>query len=358
MLHFHRLKIADVRQETAEAVCVTFEVPKELEKEFRFVQGQHLNVRQQINGEDIRRSYSICSPVSDGLLRVGIKHVPDGLFSSWANGQLKAGDELEVMTPTGSFFTTLDPSHEKTYVAFVAGSGITPVLSIIGTTLETEPNSQFILFYGNKSRLSIMFLEALEDLKNRYLGRFSLHHILSREPQDAAIYHGRIDGDRALALCRAFAPVDQVDEFFVCGPSSMIDQVNGMLVTEGVASEHIHFERFGIAKENLLNVRQAKPKKTSADACKVTVTLDGHQRHYDMPMSGESVLEAGARAGLDLPFSCKGGVCGTCRTKVVSGEVDVAVDYALEPWEREAGFVLACQATPLTDALVIDYDEV
>ena len=358
MLHYHTLKVADVQSETENAVCVTFAVPDELRETFRYVQGQHLNVRKTLNGEDIRRSYSICSAVSDDCLRVGIKHVDGGVFSSFANAELRVGDELEVSSPTGSFHTRLDAAQAKTYAAFVAGSGITPVLSLIKTTLETEPHSRFLLFYGNRSRKTIMFLEELEDLKNEYLDRFSLAHLLSREPQDAAILNGRIDRDRCLELCAGFAPPTAVDEYFVCGPSTMIDEVDAALTELGVPADHIHFERFGVAAAQRLNVKQAPPRETTEDVCSVTVTLDGHRRQFEMGFDGESVLEAGARAGLDLPFSCKGGVCSTCRTKVLDGKVAVAVDYALEPWEKEAGFVLACQATPLTESLELDYDQV
>lgn len=357
MLHFHTLTIQSIAHTTPEAIVVTFDVPESLKNSFQFVQGQHVTLRCEIDGEDVRRSYSICCGVSHKHIKVGIKRVPGGVFSEYAHKHFKPGQQVDVMAPTGSFHTPLNASEQKRYAAFVAGSGITPVMSIIETTLSEEPDSSFMLFYGNQTRQSIMFLEELEALKNRYLNRLSLHYILSREPQEVELYNGRIDQEKVTQLSRVFAPVEHVDSYFICGPASMIDNAEQALLEMGARAEQIHIERFGTVDQNTVS-RKPAPVEASGDSCNVTVILDGHKRVFSMPFSGQTLLDAAAEAGLDMPFSCKGGVCGTCRTKLVSGKVDIQQDYALEPWEKEAGFVLACQARPLSDDITLNYDEV
>jgi len=360
MVQFHTLKVAEVRRETDDAVAITFDVPDALKDAFRFTQGQHVNVRTRINGEEVRRSYSICAGTDDGVLRIGVKRIDGGLFSSFANDDLKPGAELDVMTPRGHFYTPLDPKAARSYVAFAAGSGITPILSIIKTTLAREPKSDFTLVYGNRTRGSIMFREELEDLKNRYMGRFSVFHVLSREEQDVELLNGRIDADKVRALARGLIPVADVDEFFLCGPETMINAVKDALQDLGVDKEHIHFELFhtDLPAEVLAKRHKPKPKETHGDTVRVAVIVNGARTEFAMPVdSDESLLDAAMDAGADVPFSCKGGVCSTCRCKVIEGKVDMDINYALEDHEVEAGFVLSCQAHPLTDTVVLDFDE-
>ncbi|MCG8597862.1 MAG: phenylacetate-CoA oxygenase/reductase subunit PaaK [Kiloniellales bacterium] len=359
MARFHALKIADVVRETEDAVVVAFELPAELAEDYAFVQGQHLTLRREIDGEDLRRSYSICNGVDEDRLAIAIKKVEGGRFSSFANDSLKPGDTLEVMTPTGSFHTPLDPAQAKTYVAFAAGSGITPIASIIKTALAREPESRVLLFYGNRSVASIIFREALEDLKDRYLERFSLYHVLSREKQEVELFNGRLDAAKAEALVAAFCPAESIDEAFICGPGTMIEAVSGKLMELGLPEARIHFELFTTDVEvapELHPIQHGKIEGSGASA-EITVILDGVRTRFELPYDGESLLDAALKEGLDLPFSCKGGVCSTCRAKVVEGKVDMAVNYALEDAEVAAGFVLTCQSHPLTDTVVLDYDE-
>jgi ring-1,2-phenylacetyl-CoA epoxidase subunit PaaE len=359
MPRFHPLRIASVRPETEDTISVTFDVPPHLADAYRFVQGQHLTLRCEIGGEEVRRSYSICSGVHEGELRIAIKRLPGGVFSTYAGERLRPGEVVDVMTPIGRFFTPLDPASRKGYVAFAAGSGITPVLSIVKSALAVEPHSRFMLFFGNRTSASIIFREELEDLKNRYLGRFSLVHIFSREPQDIELLQGRIDGAKVERLCRSLIRVDSVDEFFICGPEAMIDEVVGRLKRLGVDPRRIHFELFNL---NPNQVRPPAPRPEAApvegrgEASRITVILDGKPTEFALPYRTDSILEAGRAAGADLPFACKSGVCCTCRARLIEGKVDMAVNYALEPAEVEAGFVLTCQSRPLTDRVVVDYD--
>ncbi len=359
MARFHALKIAEVARETEDAVVVTFELPAELAEDYAYLQGQHLTLRRDIGGEDIRRNYSICSGVDEARLSIAIKKVEGGRFSSFANEALKPGDTLDVMTPTGSFHTPLDPDHAKTYVAFAAGSGITPIISIIRTTLAREPESRFLLFYGNRSVASIIFREALEDMKDRYLDRFSLFHVLSRENQEVELFNGRLDAAKAEALLGAFCPLETIDEAFICGPGTMIEAVSDKLTELGLAEAKIHFELFTTDVERAPDLHPVEHGKVegSGDAAEITVILDGVRTRFQLPYDGESLLDAALKEGLDLPFSCKGGVCSTCRAKVAEGKVDMTVNYALEDAEIAAGFVLTCQSHPLTETVVLDYDE-
>ncbi len=359
MARFHALTIAEVARETEDAVVVTFDLPPELAEAYAYVQGQHLTLRRDIDGEDVRRNYSICSGVDEGRLSIAIKRVEGGRFSSFANDALKPGDRLEVMTPTGSFHTALDPAQAKTYVAFAAGSGITPIISIIKTTLAHEPDSRFLLFYGNRSVASIIFRETLEDLKDRYLERFSLYHVLSREKQEVELFNGRLDAEMAEALLSAFCPVESIEEAFICGPGTMIEAVSGKLTDLGLPEARIHFELFTTEVQRAPELRPVAHGKVegSGDAAEITVILDGVRTRFELPYDGESLLDAALKEGLDLPFSCKGGVCSTCRAKLVEGKVDMTVNYALEDAEVDAGFVLTCQSHPLTERIVLDYDE-
>lgn len=359
MPRFHPLKVASVRPETEDTVSVVFDVPEDLADEYRFIQGQHLTLRCEIDGEEVRRSYSICSGVDEGELRIAVKRLPGGAFSTYVSEHLRPGAVIDVMTPMGRFFTPLDPGNRKTYVAFAAGSGITPILSIVKSALAIEPRSRFLLFYGNRTGGSIIFREELEDLKNRHLGRLSLTHILSREPQEIELFQGRIDGAKVEALCRTLVRVEAVDEFFVCGPEAMIEEVRGALTRLGVDPRRIHFELFNL---NPSQLRPPAPRPRAArvegggEESRVAVILDGKRTEFGLPYNTDSVLDAGRRAGADLPFACKSGVCCTCRAKLLEGKVDMAANYALDPAEVQAGFVLTCQSRPLTDRVVVDYD--
>jgi ring-1,2-phenylacetyl-CoA epoxidase subunit PaaE len=351
---FHRLRVADVERLTDEAVAVTFEVPPELAEAYAFTPGQHLTLRATIDGGEVRRSYSICSTPSSGRLRVAVKLLEGGAFSGHANSALRPGDVLDVMTPAGRFGVTLDPQNVKRYVAVVAGSGITPVLSIAGAVLETEPRSTFTLVYGNRTSGSVMFAEELLDLKDRYPARFEMMHVLSREPHDADLLHGRIDAAKVEQLLDLVVPPSIVDDWFLCGPFGMVQQVRECLEARGVPKRSVHLELFHVDGEPPRVARRAAAEG-SDDAQEVTVRLDGRSSTFRMPPDG-SVLDATLAVRPDAPFACKGGVCGTCRARVVRGTVEMARNYALEPGEVEAGFVLACQSVPTSAVLELDFD--
>ncbi|TGE00557.1 1,2-phenylacetyl-CoA epoxidase subunit PaaE [Methylobacterium nonmethylotrophicum] len=353
---FHRLRVADIRRETPDAVSIAFAVPEEARAAFGFSCGQYLTLRTTIDGEEVRRSYSICSGVGEPELRVAIKRVEGGLFSGFANEAIAPGDEIEVMPPMGRFGVEILPDEARTFVGFAAGSGITPILSIIRTVLEAEPKSRFFLFYGNRATGSILFREALETLKDRFLDRLSVFHVLSRETQDLSVLNGRLDGEKAALFLRTIVPASLVDHAFVCGPSEMIDTVEGALLGLGLPRERVHVERFTPAEPG--RARAARPVSTAAaPAALATVITDGIAT--EVPVAeGEAVLDAAIRAGLDLPYSCRGGMCCTCRAKVVDGSVAMEVNYSLEPWEVEAGFVLTCQARPTSGRVTVDFDQV
>jgi len=350
---FHPLRVAEVRRETPDSVSLTFELPPAIANDFCFVQGQHIALRTVLDGEELRRSYSVCSGCDDRELRVAVKKVATGRFSIWVNEQLKPGDMIDVMTPEGRFFTPLAPEHEKHYVAFASGSGITPVLSLIRTALAREPRSRFTLVYGNRRQSSVMFHEALEDVKDRYLTRFRLYNVFSREEQDIELFNGRIDAAKVRQFLDALIPADTIDEAFVCGPASMIDEVEQALLDGGVSRDHVHVERFGVPGETA----SVPIDDAEAAEAKLTLIIDGVKREVDFHRGQHSILEAGRAAGLDLPYSCKGGMCSTCRGKLMEGQVKMAKNYALEPHEVAAGFVLTCQSYPLTERVSISYDE-
>jgi ring-1,2-phenylacetyl-CoA epoxidase subunit PaaE len=350
---FHSLRIAEVRRETQDSVSLRFDLPPALAPEYAFVQGQHVTLRTLLAGSEVRRSYSICAGVDDGELRVAIKQVPGGLFSGFANTRLRAGDTIDVLTPEGRFNTPLDPAHAKHYVAFAAGSGITPVLSLIKTTLAREPASRFTLFYGNRRQSSVMFLEALEDLKDRYLQRFTLHCLFSRDHQDVTLLNGRLDREKIFALVESLVPVDTIDEAFVCGPGAMIDEVASALRECGVPATRIHVERFGVP--GAAPAHRVEPG--DAPHATIEVVIDGTRREVEFFETDPSILDAALRAGIELPYSCRGGMCCTCRGKVLSGTVRMDKNYSLEPRDLEAGFVLTCQAHPLAERVVISFDD-
>lgn len=350
---FHPLKVAEVRRETADAVSLRFDVPAELSDDYRFVQGQHLNLKATVDGEEVRRSYSICAGVDDGELRVAIKKVPGGRFSTWANEHIRVGDVLEVMTPEGRFHTPLDAQTSRHYVAFAAGSGITPILSLIKTTLKAEPASRFTLIYGNRRQGSVMFGETLEDLKNRYLSRFVMYNLFSREEQEVPLFNGRLDREKVLAFVETLVPVDTIDAAFICGPGQMIDDVESGLLAAGLAAEQIHLERFGVP--DTAPTHHVEPG--DAAQARITIIADGLRREVDFRAEDPSILDVALKAGMDLPYSCKGGVCCTCRARVIEGKVRMDKNYTLEQPDVDAGFVLTCQAHPLTERVVISFDD-
>jgi ring-1,2-phenylacetyl-CoA epoxidase subunit PaaE len=356
MSKFYPLTVADVRHETRDAIAVTFAVPPELAASFAYEQGQHLTLRAQIGGEDVRRSYSICSAVQDGRLRVAIKRTPGGAFSTWANDTLKAGAVLDVMPPMGHFNVPLDAENARHYVAFVAGSGITPILSIIKTTLLTEPNSRFTLFYGNRASSTVIFKDELTDLKDSYMERFTIAYVMSREQQDIELFNGRITQEKCALFLRHWLRVEDIDVAFICGPEDMMHGVSSALQEAGLAKSQIKVELFAAS----IPKHQHKAREASVVArheTQVTVIMDGNHSTFSMDKDKESILDAGLRAGLDMRYSCKGGVCSTCRCKLVEGKVDMDANYALEDYEVARGFVLSCQSFPVTDSVVIDFDQ-
>jgi ring-1,2-phenylacetyl-CoA epoxidase subunit PaaE len=357
-VEFHRLKVADVRRETPDAVSIAFAVPPELRDEYRFNPGQHLTLRRNHNGEEVRRSYSICTGMDDDELRVAVKKIEGGLFSTLCNEQIRPGDEIDVMTPQGRFGIRPDPSAARHYLAIAAGSGITPILSLLRSILQREPKSHFALIYGNRNAQSIIFKEALEDLKDRFLNRLMVHHVLSREQQEIDLLSGHIDADKIATLLRSFAPANEVDHTFLCGPGALIEESRKTLMRLGMPQERIHIEYF--STDGLpVAARAAAPKRNGQAVEPVAtahVTLNGLS--HDIPVhEGETVVDAGLRAGLEMPYSCKGGMCCTCRAKLVAGEVKMDQNYSLEPWEMQAGYVLTCQSHPLTPDVTLDYDQ-
>ncbi len=354
MPKFHSLTIKDIRQETQDCVSIAFDVPSTLKADFEYIPGQYLTLRTDIEGEDIRRSYSICSGLDEDL-RVAVKQVEDGRFSTFANKVLKVGDSLQVMTPMGNFHSPISEENEKTYIAFAAGSGITPILSILKTVMQKEPKSKFTLFYGNKTMESIIFHEEIERLKNFFMNRLSVHHIMSREHLGVELYKGRIDTDKCRSFCNLFFSPTTVDEYFICGPEEMIHAVKDTLAEQGVEKSKIHFELFTTAGAAKKKVKKTKPEDIF-DA-QITIVLDGDAFDFSIKSDGDSILDTALKNGADLPFACKGGVCCTCRAKVIEGEVEMDVNYALEEDEVAAGYVLTCQAHPKTDKVVVNFDE-
>ena len=357
MSKFYPLQVAKVRHETRDTIAVTFDVPPELRAHFRFQQGQHLTLRTLIGGEDVRRSYSICSAVQDGTLRVAIKRTPGGVFSCWANDTLTAGATLDVMPPMGHFNVPLAPENRKHYLAFAAGSGITPILSIIKTTLIAEPHSQFTLIYGNRASSTVIFKEALTDLKDTYMGRLTLAYVMSREQQDIDLFNGRITQEKCAQLVRHWVRLDDIDVAFICGPEDMMQGVSAALQAGGMAKAAIKVELFAASIPKHLHQPRAQLDAEARQETEVTVILDGNHSTFVMERDKESVLDAGLRHGIDMRYSCKGGVCSTCRCKVLDGKVEMDVNYALEDYEIARGFVLSCQSFPVTDKVVIDFDQ-
>ncbi len=352
---FHKLTISAVENLTPDAVAIRFAVPQKLAKEFEFLPGQYLTLRAEIDGEDLRRSYSICASPKDGL-RVGIKKVEGGRFSTFAQN-LKPGDTLAVMQPEGRFTCYVDPTAARQFLLIAAGSGITPVLSIAHTVLEEEPESRITLLYGNQMTGSIMFRTELEDLKDRFLKRFHVHHILSREAQDVALFSGRIDLPRIKIMAeKGLIHPNQADGIYLCGPTEMTLQLSDYFQTSGISSNNIHTELFEPPGEVKPAVVDKAILEVVEQGVEVEVVLDGITRQFSLTDAEDTVLQAAGKSGLELPFSCAGGMCATCRCKVVEGEANMDRNFSLDTWEVEAGFVLACQSRPKSERLVLDFD--
>lgn len=356
MSRFHALEIAELTRETADAVSLRFAVPAELTDAYRYAQGQHLVVEARIDGEPVRRTYSICAGEDERDLRIAVRRIADGRFSAFANEALKPGDRLDVMPPAGSFHAELAPAKARLHLAIAAGSGITPILGIVKTVLAREPRSRVVLIYGNRSVDTILFREELEDLKNRYMTRLALHHVLSREAQDAEILQGHIDAAKLKAMAGRLFRAADVDEAYLCGPAGMIDEAAATLAELGLPPDRIRSERFHVAGTAQRAVAAASPRPHREGEAEVTIRLDGLTRRFAMSFDGDAIVDAGNAEGLNLPFSCKGGMCSTCRAKLVEGEVEMRLNYALTPKEVADGYVLTCQSHPVSARVVLDYD--
>ena len=354
---FHTLKICDVRKETDDTVSIAFEIPSELLSDYSYISGQYLTLRTMIDGEDIRRSYSLCSAPHENEWRVAVKQVENGKFSTFANNELKAGQDLDVMTPTGGFALRPDATLTRSIILFASGSGITPVLSIAKTVLKEEPNSDVTLFYGNKGFNSIIFREELEALKNKYMDRLRVVHVLSRESLGNAIQKGRIDKQKGLDLFDAFLKGTNPDAVYICGPEEMILGVKDAMLEKGLREDQVHFELFTTPGGAAKKIETAVADDSAEIAAKVTVIIDGDEMEINLSSKGQTILDAAQAAGADLPFACKGGVCCTCKAKVLEGSVKMDVNYSLEKDEVEAGFVLTCQSHPTSEVVVVSFDE-
>lgn len=350
---FYPIKLKEIRKTTEDCSVLTFDINDELKDTFSFKQGQYLTLKAEINGEEVRRSYSLCSSPLDNEWQVAVKKIEDGRFSTYANDVLKAGDILEVMAPNGKFYREVDKTSSRNYVAFAAGSGITPMHSIIKTHLSEEPNSTFKLFYFNQTIQSIILKEEVEGLKNKFLNRFELYHFLTKEERDAPLFNGRMTTEKMDSITNLLIDINSVDDFFICGPTEMIFLIRDYLQASGVAEERIHFELFGtpdaVKKEKKIDVN-------NSDMSDVSIINNGVKTSFLMNQGGENILDAALRNNADLPFACKGGVCCTCKAKLLEGEIDMEVNYALEKEEVEQGFILTCQAVPKTKNIIVDFD--
>jgi ring-1,2-phenylacetyl-CoA epoxidase subunit PaaE len=356
---FHPLRVKAITPDTQEAVIVTFEVPPPLQQVFGFTQGQYLTLRKEIDGEDLRRSYSICAGVDDGELRVGVRKVKGGVFSNWINEHLRPGDTVNVMAPQGRFFVPIEREAQRHHVGIAGGSGITPILSIMKTVLAREPKSRFTLVYGNRSLKSTMFKEELEDLKDKYMSRVVLHHVFSEEHTDAPINMGFLDRGKLAEFLSTLVPAGGIDHAFICGPFQMNDEAEAALLAAGVPEDRIHIERFGVPQQaaGAVGAVMHEAKPGDAEQARITIIRDGLKREIVFHKDQPSILDCASSAGMEVPFSCTSGVCGTCRAKVVEGDVRMDRNFALDKKEVAAGFVLTCQAHPMTERVVLSFDE-
>lgn len=357
MARFYPLTVTDITHTIRDAVVLTLAPPEDAAEEFAFIPGQYLTFRRDFDGTELRRSYSICAGQDDGVLQVGIKKIPDGAFSLWANESLRVGDRIEAMPPAGRFHTPLDAKNRKHYLGFAGGSGITPLLSILRTTLAREPMSEFTLVYANKAVSTIMFREELEDLKNRYLGRLSVIHILETDAQEIELFTGLVTEEKCTDLFRNWIDITSVDTAFICGPEPMMLGIARALRAHGMGDDQIKYELFKSAQPGRAKRKPRADAATASNETEARVTLDGTSRSFTMPKDGQTLLEAVIENDFDAPHACKAGVCSTCRAKVLEGEVEMVANHALEDYEVAQGYVLTCQCYPLSDRLVVDYDQ-
>ncbi|MDK7757515.1 1,2-phenylacetyl-CoA epoxidase subunit PaaE [Providencia rettgeri] len=351
MTVFHRLSIAAIERDTPDAVAITFNVPDALREQYHYRPGQHLTLKAAINGENLRRCYSICSSPDENTLKIGVKAIYEGRFSNFVNQELQVGDSLDVMVPHGQFGYQPAADTHAHYLAVAAGSGITPLLSIIKATLQTEPKSSFVLIYGNRNSRSVMFKESISDLKNRFATRFQVLYLFSQEQQDSELLSGRVSQQQLSALNNTLLNFKQFDRAFICGPDSMMDEVHDTLVGYGMPKEYVHTERF-----NTSGTKFKPAIAMTSETRQVSIHLDGRTMDIAMDSQDDSILDAALRQGADLPYACKGGVCATCKCKLRSGEVEMGVNYSLEPDQIAAGYILSCQAWPKGDGVVLDFD--
>ncbi|HLV15710.1 MAG TPA: 1,2-phenylacetyl-CoA epoxidase subunit PaaE [Xanthomarina sp.] len=356
MADFYKLKVADIYKETKDTVVISFEVPENLKETFKFKQGQHLTLRKEINGEDIRRNYSLCSSPLDNQWKVAVKTIRQGVFSNYAFNELKKGDELEVMAPHGEFSVACEPESSNNYIAFAAGSGITPTISIIKTHLHQEPNSTFKLFYLNRTVKSIIFKEEIEQLKNEFFGRFQVFYFLTKEHRDIPFLNGRFDKEKLAVLTKTFIDIPDTAHAFICGPQDMIFLIRDELQAAGMPKEKIHYELFFSGSSEEENRHIAEVLEEKIDGTQVTIIDAGKEFHFVMDDDFDNILDGALAAGADLPYACKGGVCSTCKCKVIEGSVKMKVNYALEDKEVAQNYVLSCQSVPTSKKVVVDFD--
>lgn len=356
MATFHPVKVQDIYKETSDCSVVTFDIPEHLREEFTYQQGQHLTLKATLDGEDTRRSYSLCSSPLEETWKVAVKQIPEGKFSTFVNTRLKAGDTLEIMPPSGTFGVSTDVSNAKNYLFFSAGSGITPVISMIKTHLAQEPNSTCKLFYVNKTAKSIIFKEELEQLRNRYFGRLEIYYFLTKERRDIDLFNGRFDDEKMDILTRTFIDIPDTNEVFLCGPEDMVNYVSKYLESKGLPMELIHFELFvtGLSEED--KERAERLAQQSVEGVEVTIVDGGKEFHFTMTNDYDNILDAALGAGADLPFACKGGVCSTCKCQVKDGTVEMKMNYALEEDELAKDYVLSCQSVPTSEKVKVDFD--
>ncbi|WP_033961078.1 FAD-binding oxidoreductase [Psychroserpens jangbogonensis] len=356
MAEFHNLKVEDIYKETEDTSVVSFEIPSELQETFKFRQGQHLTLKADIDGEDVRRSYSLYSSPIERQWKVAVKLIPGGKFSTYINEELKTGDQLEVMAPSGTFGVSVKPEEQKNYLFFAAGSGITPVLSMIKTHLKAEPNSTCKLFYVNKTAKSIIFKEELEQLRNTYFGRLEIYYFLTKERRDIDLFNGRFDDEKMKVLTKTFIDIPDTSEVFLCGPEKMVNYVSEYLINEGLQKELVHYELFvtGLSDEDIK--RAERLAQQNVEGIEVIIVDGGKEFEFTMTKEYDNILDAALGAGADLPFACKGGVCSTCKCEVIEGAVEMKINYALDEKEVSQNLVLSCQAVPTTEKVVVNFD--
>lgn len=358
MAHFHPLKVVDIKRETEEAVSIKLGIPEELKEDFSFIPGQYVMFKHTINGEELKRSYSISSSPGEGEIRVGVKEIPDGRFSTFANRRLKVGDVLNTLAPRGRFVVNTDSQNKKHYVSFCAGSGVTPIISMMKHVLETEPNSKFTCFYGNRYASTIIYLDEINELKNRFPERLEMHYVMSKEEMGSDFFRGRIDKEKIERFCEVLFDPMLVDHFYMCGPEQIIHAAKEVLTEKGVNQDKIHFELFGTSNPTGGPETVTKPEVKASVKSHITVVMDDDEFHLEMEPGTKTILDAADDAGLDVPYSCKGGVCCTCLARVKEGEVSMEKNYSLTDKEVEEGLILTCQAHPKSEKVKVDFDDI